>query len=98
MNDKLENAVAAFCEMLPENKIGTSYQSQPNDDKRLIEIAYRSHCENVPTNELKVRLTEELLKKRVDYDVTEYADSVIAQISSMKQVICLLDNSQYLVK
>ena len=41
MNNKLENAVAAFCEMLPENKIGTSYQSQPNDDKRLIEIAYR---------------------------------------------------------
>lgn len=97
MNNKLENAVAAFCEMLPENKIGTPYQSQPNDDKRLIEIAYRSHCENVPTDELKVRLTE-LLVKKVDYDVTEYADSVIAQISSMKQVICLLDNSQYLVK
>ena len=97
MNNKLENAVAAFCEMLPENKIGTSYQSQPNDDKRLIEIAYRSPCENVPTDELKVRLTE-LLVKKVDYDVTEYADSVIAQISSMKQVICLLDNSQYLVK
>ena len=89
--ETISQKLTSFCSLLPENKFG-EYSSNPNDDRRLIELAYVSYSTK---QEITIEMFKNELKKwHPDVfvnDIDRCAESCLAQINRMQYIIQIIN-------
>ena len=100
MKEKTSDVLNSFCFFCPDVKMIKAYEPQPNDNRRLMELAYLSYITNdsvdvrdfliASINNNDLGLNEERVR--------EWAHSAHAEFAQYKSCISLLDSLGFLKK
>lgn len=89
--ETVDQKLTSFCSLLPENKIG-EYSSNPNDDRRLIELAYVSYSTK---QEITIEMFKDELQKWhpdvFENDIDRCAKSCLEQINGIQYIIQIIN-------
>lgn len=90
----LAKKLTSLCSLLPENKILDS-MSNPNDYRRLIELAYVSYktAESVTYDMLLGELQKHHPNVHID-DMSKCVNTYLAEIDKAKNIIAIISNLQ----
>lgn len=100
MNEKTKDALSSFCRLCPDAKMIKAYESQPNDNRRLMELAYLAYTTNdsVEVRDFLIASVDNNDRGFNEDSVREWAESAHSRLAQYRSCVSLLDNLGYLKK